>query len=176
MEKWKAVKDYEGIYEVSNKGKVRTVEGKTTQSVRHGERVWKQRVLKSKIDGGGYMRVALYKNKKPKDFLVHRLVAIAFCRRRNDQNYVNHIDGNPSNNDANNLEWCTSMENVHHAFKNGLMKTNQPIRLIHNETKKEHSFLSKAEASRFLNRNPGYISAVLKRNENEADGYKIIEN
>jgi len=59
LEQYKAIKNYEGIYEVSNKGNVRTVEGKITYTEHHGVRHWKQRVLKPKTDKAGYKRVSL---------------------------------------------------------------------------------------------------------------------
>ena len=171
--RWKAVKGYEGIYEVSDTGKVRTVEGKVTFSSLHGKRVWKQRELKQKLDKHGYKRVCLYKDKKPKDFLVHRLVADAFCEKEPGKDIINHVDCDPGNNHYKNLVWCDHRENLIHAYKNKLNQAPKGILLICKETKKESEFYSMAEASRYLGRNPGYISAVLKRGENEIKTHLI---
>lgn len=173
MEQWKDVKGYEGIYEVSDHGRVKTKKGKTTHSVRHGERVWKERFLKQKTDRGGYKRVTLWKEKKPKTCLVHRLVADAFIENPHDEPMVNHKDVNPSNNKVENLEWCDSKHNVNHAFDNGLMYSIEIV-LKNQKTGEEKRFRSMAEASRFIGRNHGYISGLLKKGKREADGYEII--
>jgi hypothetical protein len=173
MDIWKDVEGYKGIYEVSNTGKVRTVEGKTTHSERCGKRKWKLRELKLKTDRGGYKRVCLYKNKIPKDFLVHRLVANAFCEKGEDQMIINHKDCDPSNNNVENLEWCTYRDNLIHAFKNGLNKSPKKVILISKYTGENKPFNSYREASEFLGKNKGYISGILKRNKTETDFYKI---
>lgn len=173
MEKWKDVKGYEGIYEVSNHGRVKTKKGKTTHSVLHGKRVWEERILKQKTDKRGYKRVALWKEKKTKTLLVHRLVADAFIENPNDEPLVNHKDGNPSNNKRENLEWCDSKHNVNHAFDNGLMYSIEIV-LKSQKTGEEKRFRSMAKASRFIGKNDGYISALLKTGKREADGYEII--
>lgn len=174
MEVWKEVLGYEDLYEVSNLGKVRTKVGKTTHSDRHGSRVWKQRILKQKTDKNGYKRVNLWKNKMSKTFLVHRLVAIAFLDAVDGKNYINHKDGNPSNNYLENLEWCTHKENLMHAFENELNKSPDQIVLFNSNTKESVWFLSKAEASKYLGRNQGFVSAVLKKGEIEVDEYVIF--
>ena len=100
-EQWKAVVGYEGIYEVSNYGKVRNV--KTG------------RILKLGKSKNGYLRVGLHKNGKQKYFLVHRLVAIAFIPNPDNKETVNHIDEDKTNNHVCNLEWMTQKENTRHS-------------------------------------------------------------
>lgn len=106
IEKWKDIKGYEGLYQVSNLGRVK--------SLRKGL------ILKQSHTSTGYMKVELYKNKKRKGFKVHRLVAFAFIKLKEGKEIINHKDGNPLNNKSNNLEWCTQKENVQHAIKTGL--------------------------------------------------------
>ena len=115
----------------------------------------------------------MWKDKKSKTFLVHRLVADAFIKNPNDEPLVNHKDGNPSNNKRENLEWCDSKHNVNHAFDNGLMYSIEIV-LKSQKTGKEKRFRSMAEARRFIGKNDGYISALLKIGKREADGYEII--
>jgi len=121
-EVWKPIPNYEGLYEASSIGRIRTAEGKTTHTAWHGNRVWKQRVLKQKWCTGrrGRLdaRVDLWKDGKPKTHLVSRLVCAAFHGDRPDMT-VDHIDCNPANNCADNLEWVTLAENIRRGFKNG---------------------------------------------------------
>ena len=77
-EVWKDIPGYEDIYQASNYGRIRSSEGKTTYSRKHGVRHWKSRVLKLKVDNQFSKRVSLWKDGKQKDFLVHRLVAATF--------------------------------------------------------------------------------------------------
>lgn len=172
---WRDVVGYEGIYEVSNNGLIRTKKGKKTYTKYHGWRTWNQRVLSQKVDEENTRRVNLWKDGKYKTHLVHRLVAEAFIPKIKGKDFINHKDGNRRNNNVSNLEWCDYDENINHAFDNGLIKTSHAIKLVDIKTGKEYIFRSKSKASKFLGRNVGYISLLLKRGKDEADGYKIIE-
>lgn len=174
MEVWKDVVGYEGIYEVSNKGRVRTHKNKTTYTKRHGVRKWRQIILKNKNPKGRDVRVALWKDGKHKDFLVHRLVAYAFIPQIEGKTSINHIDGNPKNNNVENLEWCDHRDNNNHAFDNGLMTTNKVIFLVDKITNESHYFRSMTKAGRFLGKSHGYISNALKSGETEVEGYRIF--
>ncbi|MDE1374996.1 NUMOD4 domain-containing protein [Bacillus sp. FSL K6-3846] len=175
MELWRDVKGFEGIYEVSNTGKIRSREGKVTYSVLHGKRIWNSRELRQKTDKDGYKRVTLYKNKKPYTLLVHRLVAFAFCEKTEGKDLINHIDGNPSNNHADNLEWCNYRENLIHAFLNRMNTSPKMISLKNRKTGEKKTFYSMAEASRYIGKNHGYISGLLKRGKTEYEDYQIEE-
>lgn len=99
---WKAIEGYEGRYEVSNYGRVKSL---------NYHRTGKEKVLKPAIDSNGYWRVGLYKNSKRKFFSVHRLVAEAFLPNPQNLPEVNHKDENKANNRVENLEWCTAKYN-----------------------------------------------------------------
>ena len=177
---WKDVVGYEGLYEVSNKGRVRTHKHKTTYTKKHGVRHWEQRYLKDKTPNGRDVRVALWKDGKPKDFLVHRLVGFAFIPLVKGKECINHIDGNPKNNNVENLEWCNHLENNKHAFETGLMTTNIKVKLI-NHLGIEYEFISMSRASEFLGRSHGYISNKLKQGYDfvfdvNNNHYKIIKD
>lgn len=162
LEIYKPIVGYEGLYEVSNIGNVRTALGKTTKSVRHGERVWKQRVLKARpLKQGGHLRVQLYKDKKGKDFLVHRLVAQAFIPNPKNEPCINHKDSDPQNNNVNNLEWCTYAYNNEYSFQHKEKKNNIFVTLVHKETGEEIEFNSMSKASQFLSHNVGWISNTI---------------
>lgn len=166
MEVWADIKGYENIYEVSNFGSVRTKNGKTTQTKKHGTRKWKQRILKprGRTYKTGY-RVSLWKDGNQRDFLVARLVAFTFYGMDiNDRTLtVDHIDGNRFNNELKNLQIVSLKENIQRAFENGLYK--QKMVVIENmETKEKKICRSFSQASKEMGKNNGYISSKLKNN------------
>ena len=169
IETWRDIPNYEGLYEVSDKGRVRTKEGKVTYTKHHGVREWKSRVLKEKNKKGREVRVDLWKDGKPKSFLVHQLVGFAFLSNPNEYKSINHLDGNPRNNDVDNLEWCDHHINNNHAFDNRLIKTGKRTSLISIETRETHNFRSISKASEFLGRSSGYL-----RKHKNADGYLVF--
>lgn len=162
MEQWKAIPGYEGLYEASNHGQIRTAEGKTTSSARFPHRVWKQRIMKQKYgmrkDGiHKDARVSLWKDGKEKTWLVARLVALAWCEGFHAGLTVNHIDGNPLNNNADNLEWVSLGDNIRHAFSTGLIQSNMPCTLI-NSSGEHESYASQTVASKAIGRSSSYIA------------------
>lgn len=100
---WKPIKGFEGLYEVSNLGRIKN----------------RYKVLNNDTNNRGYKQIRLSKDKRKYPYLVHRLVAFAFCEKPEGCNVVNHIDNNPANNNANNLEWVTQKRNLHHAAEIG---------------------------------------------------------
>lgn len=114
QEIWKTIDGYDGRYQVSNYGNVRSVYSGSRFKVRKPQ----VHEIKKHDNSAGYIRVQLYKNGIPKKFLVHRLVAEAFCENPNEYKYVNHKDFDRKNNNADNLEWCTCSQNVLHSVKN----------------------------------------------------------
>ena len=122
-EEWKPIKGYEGLYEVSNTGKVRSLDHYNTNG--KVDILYKGKILNGFLDGkNNYKMVMLSKSKTDqKKFLVHRLVAETFIENSDNKREVNHKDGNKLNNDVSNLEWCSSKENKEHAFKNGFYDT-----------------------------------------------------
>lgn len=117
---WKHVVDFEGFYEVSNYGNVRSVD--SIRMYGDKKKKFKGKLLKQYSNKNGYKVVTLCVNKRYKKPLVHRLVAEAFLKNGENKKSVNHIDGVPSNNKVNNLEWCTALENNLHALETGLKK------------------------------------------------------
>ena len=107
QEIWKDIEGYEGIYQVSNKGRVKSLKRKIcSNSNNHKYNTLSEKLLK--LSGGGkYIQVILCKDGKTSAKLVHRLVAQAFIPNPNNLPCVNHKDENKKNNDVRNLEWCT---------------------------------------------------------------------
>ncbi|MDC6267239.1 NUMOD4 domain-containing protein [Lysinibacillus fusiformis] len=177
MIEWRDIPDYEGIYEASTDGQIRTKEGKTTYSSLHGKRVWKSRVLKQKVNKkDNCCRVSLWKDKKEKTWLVHRLIAVTFLDKPDGKDYINHIDGNRLNNQIINLEWCDHTENNNHAFDNDLIGTGRKIVLVNKETKECHYFRSHSRASQFLGLRDTYISNQIEKGITEVQGFELFLN
>lgn len=118
MEYYKPVNGYDGIYEVSTLGNVRSV----TRKVGHIDHsiTIKNRILKPYLGTNGYYVVTLSKKGKRHRFSIHRLVATTFIQAYNDKPCVNHKDGNKLNNEVSNLEWSTYSENNKHAYASNL--------------------------------------------------------
>lgn len=124
-EEWKDIKGYEGLYQISNLGRVRSLpkhcgfgKGYTTKEI----------FLKPHLRLG-YICYTLYKNDVPKSIGAHRLVAIAFIPNPLNKPQVNHINGIKTDNTIKNLEWVTNSENVKHAFDTGLKHPSEKQRL-----------------------------------------------
>ena len=108
---WKPIKGYEGLYEVSNLGRV-----KSLKRWHHP----RENILKNKFTTDGYYETALLKNGKYKYIRTHRIVAQTFIPNETNKKEVNHKDGNKLKNCVDNLEWCTSKKKKKHAYKLGL--------------------------------------------------------
>ena len=104
---WKDIPNYEGRYQVSNHGRVYSLNQRKT-------------LMKPSISNYGYHRIGLYKNNVRTFKFIHRLVAQTFIPNPNNLPEVNHLDGVKTNNKVNNLEWSTKSNNEKHAFRTGL--------------------------------------------------------
>lgn len=112
MEIWKPIKGYEGLYEVSSYGRIKSL--RRWQNRKRGPFWKKEAILKPQFRKLLYLKIDLSKNDFVEQHDIHRLVAIHFIANKSKKPWVNHIDGNPSNNCVSNLEWCTPKENTHH--------------------------------------------------------------
>lgn len=173
-ELWRDIPNYEGLYQASTKGRIRTCEGKTTRTERHGVRHWKQRILKPKAEKAqrsrGDQRVTLWKDGKPKDHLVARLVALAWVDGFAPNMTVNHIDGDYRNNNIDNLEWLTLADNIRHGFDSGLYPSKK-VKAINNITGEETIYRSMAECGRAIGKHHGYISGCFKKGITTTETY-----
>jgi hypothetical protein len=113
MEKWKDIANCKNSYLISNKGNVKSLIARANK---------KEFIMAINLDKDGYEVVGLFINKKKILKKVHRLVALAYIENPLNKPQVNHINGVKTDNDVNNLEWCTAKENIRHSFKTGLSK------------------------------------------------------
>jgi len=122
-EEWKDIEGYEGFYQVSNLGRVKSVERETYSGHNYSvRRIEKERILPGYKVKNGYLYQTLLKNGVMKTFKLHRLVAQAFIPNPYNKPQVNHINGDKTNNSVYNLEWVTRKENLRHAYETGLSR------------------------------------------------------
>lgn len=107
---WKPISGYEGLYEVSNFGRVKSLELRNKSSIHE-----RTKILNATDNGHGYKIVGLTKNKKRNNFYVHRLVACAFIPNPDNLPVIDHIDHDRSNNKSQNLRWTTQKDNVRYS-------------------------------------------------------------
>jgi hypothetical protein len=108
---WKSVEGYEGIYEVSNMGRARSLPKKWVCGNNNNNFYHDGKILKTSPNSEGYINIFLYKNGKRKTYKLHRIVAIAFIDNPNKYPLVDHINGIRHDNYIDNLRWCTNRQN-----------------------------------------------------------------
>ena len=108
---WKDIPGYEGLYQINNTGLIKSLERTLNPGCCKIGRTTKEKIISPYITKQGYLRVQLCKNSKTKKFFVHRLVAEAFIPNSNNYKCINHKDEIPTNNNVQNLEWCTHKYN-----------------------------------------------------------------
>lgn len=124
MELWKDIPSYEGFYQASNKGKIKSL----SRIVKHnlgGDKLLKEKILVGYVNRYGYRRIELSKNGISKQYSEHRLVALTFLGESDLT--VNHIDGDKLNNNIENLEYLSREDNIRHAVSIGLISNNSNI-------------------------------------------------
>ena len=162
---WKDIPGYEGLYQASNLGRIK--------------KIWKTKetIMKPSLQKEGYLRIGLVKNSKRKSYQVHRLIALCFIDNIYNKKYVNHIDGNKQNNNADNLEWVTASENLKHAYDNNLFKTipggknSKPILQYDLNGNFIKKWESQREAGKTLGIQQSNIFKVANEQRNHAGGY-----
>lgn len=169
MEEWKNIYGYDGLYQVSDAGRVRS--WKTYGGQNKAERSHVYRIMKpSKTSKGYYEVILIDKNRCEKHHLIHRLVAKAFIPNEENKEHINHINGDKYDNGATNLEWTTPKENNEHAIKNKLRKRETRAR----KTMRSDGvvFNSALEAGRALGfKNGSHVSDVCNGTRSTCGGY-----
>lgn len=184
-ETWKSIKGYEGYYEISDKGRVKSL----TRKVMFGERVkfTKETILKEINNGRDYMYVTLSCNNKKTKKYIHRLVAGEFLPNEFNKPEVNHKNGIKKDNNISNLEWVTSSENQKHAFETGLTVisilklveihkgneySSQRTKVFDKEKGKTYEFVSSKKASLYFGFSRTYFSEIIKKSNGENQRFK----
>ena len=157
IEEWKDIKGYEGLYQVSNLGRVKSL------------KFDKERVLKQFPNKHGYLLVSLCKTGKQKSFAVHRLVALQFIPKVENKPEVNHVDEDKTNNMVSNLEWCTRKENVNHGTRTE--KYSKKVKAIDITNGEYNYYPSIRECGRQLGIDGGSVSKYLNGKVRHVGGY-----
>lgn len=165
LEYWKSIENYEGLYMISDLGRVKSLNYSHTG---------KAKILQMRIDKWGYLQIGLYKDGKTKAFLVHRLVAIAFIPNPLNKPQVNHIDENKENNNVKNLEWVTNKENSNWGTKIERGAKSQRIPVIGvNIVTNEIIELEGIKKSKEFGFNPSSITNCCQGKQETHKGYKF---
>lgn len=146
---WKDIEGYEGMYQVSNLGRVKSIKFR------------KEKILKPGRDTYGYLHISLSKNGERKQYLIHRLVAQAFIANPDNLSMINHKDENPSNNRVENLEWCTAKYNNNYGTKIQRIagKLSKPVLQFTKDGKLVKEWKSTMDVERNLGYSKGNISS-----------------
>lgn len=167
QEIWKDIKEYEGLYQISNLGRLRSFP-------RAGTKTKQIRIIKINIGNNGYYYATLYKNGISKTVHIHRLVAENFINNINNYNCVNHKDENRLNNNVNNLEWCTQSYNINYGTGNKRRSDTEKIKVhqydLNGNFIKEWEGIT--DASQKLKISTGNIVCCCKGRRKTAGGYK----
>ena len=172
---WKNIKGYEGLYQVSDEGEVRSLGNNESR---------KEKILKPAYRGNGYLFVSLCKNGKKKMFSIHRLVAEAFLPNSNNLPEINHKDENKANNCASNLEWCDRKYNVNYGTgkkrsaekRTNNEKTSKSVKQFDLQGNYIREFPSISEVQRRLGYSFQNISSACLGKYNQAYGYRWSYN
>ena len=160
MEEWRNIEGYEGLYQISNLGRVKSLGNNKTR---------KEKILNIIKNNNGYVLVNLHKNKVKKTCLLHRLVAKTFLENPNNYPCVNHKDENKENNNINNLEWCTHQYN--NTYGTRLERYSESISIPIYCLENNKFYNSTKQASLELDVSKQYICDVLKGRAKQAKGY-----
>lgn len=148
-EEWKEVEFNSEKFKVSSLGRVQLKNGMISQGT---------------LCHSGYLSIG----RGSKNYLVHRLIALAFCPKKQGKDYVNHIDGNPSNNKVSNLEWVTPKENIQHAVRTGLQKQSSVKQIFSDGSFLEFPSIVEAQRTTKIY----HISDVCRGLQTHAGGYR----
>ena len=165
-EEWRDVKGYEGLYQVSNLGRIKALEKVDT-----GGKRWPEKIISPIKQHSGYMHVGLWWGGECKQSRVHRLVAEAFIPNPENREQVNHLNENKADNRACNLEWATPKENTNYGHCIAKRRLGR-IRAVIREDGKYYESITEALRDMGASLRDGHISQCCKGKQKTAYGYK----
>jgi hypothetical protein len=172
QEIWKDIKGYEGLYQISNLGRIKSLDKKDSI----GRKI-KGKLMRNIVRKDGYFGIILSKDGKAKDFLIHRLVAQAFVLNKDNYKEVNHKDECKQNNNATNLEWCNRKYNVNYGNANKerrktlLNRNGKKIKQYDKNRGLIEYYESLGDANRKTGINISHISQCCNKKRKTAGGY-----
>ena len=172
IEIWKDIENYEGLYQISNWGRVKSLP-KSWLKYDGGILHQKELILKPRPTTVGYLRVCLRKDNHSKDFYIHRLVGLAFLPNPHNYSEINHIDENKTNNNVDNLEWCSRCQNNNWGSHNisGAKKRGKPVMQYDTNGNLISVYESGKKASREVGVDSSLIRECCKGTYKQAGGY-----
>jgi len=169
---WKAIEGYEGIYQVSSFGRVRSVKRTVKRLGRYGNNSTfnvKGEILSQWKRSDGYMSVTLRSGKKQKTYLVHRLVIETFNPNPDASQWINHKDENKSNNNISNLEWCTPSYN--NTYNDIHLRKNMPYKKAVQQMTLDGKFIAEYESAAEAARQTGFSKGGISSSCNGEKGF-----
>ena len=125
-EVWKDIKGYEGLYKISNYGRIKSLERIIPTKINNNDfKLKREKILSPSKSKNGYLRICLFKNGNKKTYSIHRLVAQAFIPNPNNLPEVNHKDESKENNRVDNLEWCNNIYNQNYGTRKERISKNK---------------------------------------------------
>lgn len=153
VEIWRPVRDFEGIYEVSNLGRIKSLNYRNSKKEQILKPMWRR--------CDNYLRIALSKKGKKEYRYLHRIVAEAFIPNPYNFPEVNHIDTNPRNCNVKNLHWCTHEQNVNHYLTR--LHRSKKVYCFNPKGNLEYTYSSVQSCASAFNTNPSYISYCARK-------------
>lgn len=167
-----------GLYKIFDDGTIIKLAHEQTVKSKNGvdfKRVKKEAVIKQMIRKDGYVMVSINSKKQ----LLHRVIASTFLKNDENKAQINHIDGDKTNNNVNNLEWVTSRENIHHAIETGLTRLNDGVkqrkrcRVLYKPQNIYYEFDSQKSAAIYFGLNISYFNILKKYKNSESSKYRL---